>query len=66
MEETAECVEAIVADGCAGCVDRDVVEIIETIAKHQGRIKRLLKALTRAVAKCCATTRKSSDEDLTQ
>jgi hypothetical protein len=45
-------VEAVDACGC-----------VETIVKHQGRIKRLLKALKRAVAKCCATQVTSSGDE---
>jgi hypothetical protein len=62
LEETiVGCV--VEAEGCCDVETRDIVGIIETIVKHESKIRRLLKTLKRAIAKCCATTNNSSGEE---
>jgi hypothetical protein len=47
--------------GCLGEIqDRGVIEIIELVVKHEGKLRKLIKALKR----CCAHCTSSSDEEL--
>jgi hypothetical protein len=62
LEPVVDCL-ADVAEGCLDIEERDVIEIIETVVKHERKIRRLLKALKRAIANCCASTAKSSSGD---
>jgi hypothetical protein len=47
---------------CLGeCIqERGVIDIIEAVVKHEGKLRKLIKALRR----CCARATSSSDEDL--
>jgi hypothetical protein len=66
LDETIiDCVGVVEeVEGCCTDIEtRDVVEIIETIVKHHGKIRRLPKALKRGIRKCCASTHKSSEEE---
>jgi hypothetical protein len=62
LEPVVDCLGEV-AEGCMDIEERDVIDIIETVVKHERKIRRLLKALKRAIAKCCASTAKSSSGD---
>jgi hypothetical protein len=45
---------------CLGEIqDRGVIEIIELVVKHEGKLRKLIKALS----KCCVHQSSSSDEE---
>jgi hypothetical protein len=62
-EAIVDCVGAVEEGCCLEVETRDVIGIIETIVKHESKIRRLLKTLKRAIAKCCATTQTSSGDE---
>jgi hypothetical protein len=51
-------------EGCCTDIEtRDIIGIIETIVKQERKIRRVLQAWKKAIAKCCATTDTSSGEE---
>jgi hypothetical protein len=63
LEPVIDCLEVMEEGCCTEIETRDVIEIIETVVKHERKIRRLLKALKKAIAKCCASTEKSSGDE---
>jgi hypothetical protein len=63
LEPVVDCLEVMEEGCCTDVETRDVIDIIETVVKHERKIRRLLKVLKKAIAICCASTEKSSSGD---